>query len=217
VIVFAHGWGANRDQMLPQAQELAREGFGVFLFDWRAHGASGGTHTTWGAMEAGDLEAALDRVCPRGGAWRCGGVGFSMGGLALAQVAARDTRLEAVVLEGTPRSVEDMFRHDERAHGELGAWASMATLRLLRVPSLEVPPIRAVGAVGPRPLLLVYGDRDETMSPGTGEALLAAAREPKRLHWLRGATHATYSTVPGSDLPQTLLSFFAPLAARVRG
>jgi uncharacterized protein len=206
IVVFGHGHGGNRDHMLPQAEELIRRGYGVLAFDWRAHGRSGGERTTWGALEANDLEAALDLACPRGSARRCGGVGFSMGGMAMAHVAARDTRLRAVVLEATPRSLEDMLDHDY-GHGGLGGWAAAATLRRLGVAVTDVDPIAVVGAIGPRPLLLVYGDRDDALSPRTSRDMFAAAREPKELAVIRGATHHTYLAA-GGDLPTRLARFF---------
>jgi pimeloyl-ACP methyl ester carboxylesterase len=215
VVLFGHGYGGNRDDMRPQAEALIQRGYGVLLFDWRGHGASGGERTTWGAAETSDLQGALDLACPRPGR-RCGAVGFSMGGMVLAQVAARDVRLGAIVLEGTPRSLADMLRHDERRHGALGAWAAASTLGVLGVPVASVRPIAETCAISPRPLLLVYGDRDEALAPGTAEDMLAAACAPKRLHLVRGATHLTYATAPESDLAETLVSFFDAALAEPR-
>ena len=206
-VALLHGAGSTRSDVLAHAVVVARRGYGVLLFDWRGHGASGGERTTWGADETSDLEGALDLACPRPGR-RCGAVGFSMGGMVLAQVAARDVRLGAIVLEGTPRSLADMLAHDERRHGVLGAWAAASTLRLSGVRVASVRPIAEACAISPRPLLLVYGDRDEALAPGTAEDMRAAACAPKQLHVLYGATHLTYATTPGGGLADTLVAFF---------
>src|SRR4051812_26295097 len=42
VIVVLHGWSSNRAGMVPEAEMLTRAGFGVLMFDWRAHGQSEG-------------------------------------------------------------------------------------------------------------------------------------------------------------------------------
>ena len=42
-IIALHGSDGNRDQLLWHAQALAEHGYGVLLFDLRAHGESGGT------------------------------------------------------------------------------------------------------------------------------------------------------------------------------
>src|SRR5712691_2778638 len=84
VIVLVHGLFANRQQLLPEARLLAEHGYGVLIFDNRAHGASGGATATWGLHESEDVAKAVDFVQPRThlSAGRIGLLGLSIGGTA---------------------------------------------------------------------------------------------------------------------------------------
>jgi hypothetical protein len=62
VVVLCHGYHGNRAMMLPYLDFLHNAGFATVLFDWRAHGWSGGNMATFGFTEPEDLIAALDWV-----------------------------------------------------------------------------------------------------------------------------------------------------------
>ncbi|HWH09417.1 MAG TPA: alpha/beta fold hydrolase, partial [Candidatus Thermoplasmatota archaeon] len=47
-VVFLHGYGDSKNQSLAYAPFLLRAGYHVLAFDFRAHGASGGSFTTVG-------------------------------------------------------------------------------------------------------------------------------------------------------------------------
>jgi hypothetical protein len=49
-----------------------------------------------------------------------------------------------------------------------------------------VDPLRAVRRTGGRPLLMVNGRFDRTVTPSQAERLFAAAQEPKTMHWYGG-------------------------------
>ena len=49
-----------------------------------------------------------------------------------------------------------------------------------------VDPLRAVGKLAGRPLLMVNGRLDRTIRPDQAERLFAAANEPKELRWYDG-------------------------------
>jgi len=53
---------------------------------------------------------------------RIGGLGFSMGGFMMTQVAAGDSRLRAIVLEGTPVSFDAYIEFHNGRWGILGKW-----------------------------------------------------------------------------------------------
>lgn len=58
-LIFVHGLGSNRSDLLDQAAMLIDEGFGALLFDLRAHGRSQGKQSSWGLKEVADVKAAL--------------------------------------------------------------------------------------------------------------------------------------------------------------
>jgi len=223
-VVLCHGWGAQRSALLPEARALAAHGYGVLLFDWRGHGESGGARTTWGVDEQRDLEAALAFVMsqPDVDPLRVGALGFSMGGMVVAQVAERDPRLRAVVLEGAFSSLEDEMRHDE---GKWKWWSGAVAVWTLRLAGVAVDrerPIDNLRRLSPRPLLIVAGSADADLPLAVARRMFAAACEPKGLWIIDGATHHSYAESAGPAYGTRLTAFYdrallTPLATSAPG
>lgn len=47
----------------------------------------------------------------------------------------------------------------------------------------ETDPVRHVGDISPRPVLMINGRRDTVVPPQCADELFAAAREPKEIIW----------------------------------
>jgi len=193
-IVLAHGYAANRTQLLPEARVLMRAGYGALVFDFRAQGESEGDRLSFGDWERRDVRAALDFVAAQRDvdAARLGILGFSAGSAPVAMVAADDPRIRAVVIEGTYTSMKDAL-HDQS--GRLGWLWSTPALLLLRASGIDVNAVRtdtAVARLSPRPLLLVHGDQEPDYVQASMRKLYAAASQPKRLLVVRGAGHGKY-------------------------
>jgi fermentation-respiration switch protein FrsA (DUF1100 family) len=77
----------------------------------------------------------------------------------------------------------------------------------LRTRSRLPDPIRAVGRIAPRPLLLIAPQADELISWHQGEALYEAAKEPKELYVVPGAGHAEAYAVAPEAYRSRVLSF----------
>ncbi len=191
-VILGHGLGANRAAMLPQAQILAQAGFGLLLFDWRNHGESEGEGPlTFGLEEEQDMAAALDFVAgrPEVDPQRIGALGVSMGSVIVLRSAAHDLRVRALVLDSAFASLEEEARHLIGGYPLVGPlllpWARWRS----GIDPAAVQPLDDVARISPRPLLLIYGTEDEVVSPGSGEALFAAAGEPKEIWWVEGAGH----------------------------
>ncbi|WP_116996639.1 alpha/beta hydrolase [Desertimonas flava] len=109
-VVLLHGAGSTRSDVLPEAEILARHGFGVLLVDARGHGESGGRAMDFGWHGDADIAAATaflaerDDVEPGG----IGVVGSSMGGEEAIGASASNRLIRAVVAEGaTARTAAD--------------------------------------------------------------------------------------------------------------
>lgn len=88
-VIFVHGWGHSRIDMLPQARHWHAHAHRLVFFDQRGHGESSGPTSQLGHAEVDDLLALLDRL----GDDRIVLVGFSMGAvIALATAASGDPR-----------------------------------------------------------------------------------------------------------------------------
>jgi pimeloyl-ACP methyl ester carboxylesterase len=215
VIVFVHGLGSNREDLLDQAALLHKYGYGALLFDLRNSGESQGTITTLGYLEAGDVRAAVDYLLSRPDVnpQRIGLLGMSMGGATVLRAAARIPEVRAVVAEAAYTSIEDNLAHGVRAltglppfpFAPLVAWfgelQSGLDIRLVR-------PIDDVGKIAPRPLLLVHGDQDALVPAENAQALYQAAGEPKQVYIVRGAGHGGYLDADPSGFERTLVDFF---------
>ena|SRR5258708_430248 len=58
-VLLFHGVADNRVGTIGQSQFLLRAGYGVVMMDARAHGASGGSITTYGWLERNDTRAII--------------------------------------------------------------------------------------------------------------------------------------------------------------
>jgi len=215
VIIFVHGLGSNREDLLEQAAMLHQYGYGALLFDLRNHGESQGSVTTLGYLEAGDVRAAVDYllsrpdVSPR----RIGLMGMSMGGATALRAAARIPEVRAVVVEAAYTSIEDNLAHGVRAltglppfpFAPLVAWfgelQSGLDIRLVR-------PVDDIGKIAPRPLLLIHGDQDTLVPLENAQALYQAAGEPKQLYIVTGAGHGDFLNADPIAFEHVLVDFF---------
>jgi dienelactone hydrolase len=193
-VVFVHGLGGNRAQLLPEATLLVRHGHGVLLFDSRASGESGGTAATWGDAERLDVKAALDFVSARPDVDRSsiGIYGFSVGATPAVLVAAEDARVRAVALGPTWPSLRAELSDKFRA---LSGHSSALATFIFRLDGANVDalaPEQALTKVSPRPLLLISGSEDPDTPPAVMRQLAAQtpggralARRGRRPRWLR--------------------------------
>jgi pimeloyl-ACP methyl ester carboxylesterase len=209
-VLLVHGFGGDRSQVLPEARALAARGYGVLLYDLRAHGESDGTLTTWGVTEQRDIEAGLAFLLSRPEVvpTRIGALGFSFGAMTLAEVAARDERIRSVILEGAYTSLAAMTRHDERRWGWLSGSVAEWTLRHAGIDVDRVRTTRAVCGIAPRPVLLISGDVDLSVPVPVAESLRAAACGPAALWLVHGAGHGQYAARAGAELAQRVTAFF---------
>lgn len=210
-VVVSHGTNADRSSMLAELRLLAAAGFGVLAFDWPGDGDSEGRgDIQYGPIERHALSSAVTWLAarPEVDPDRIGGLGFSIGGFLMAQVAALDPRLQAVVIEAAPPDYEEYLR---RMHGRwnfLSEWPAYWAVRDTGLIPGRMSPRDIIGAISPRPILIIGGALDEVVSPAMVNELYAAAREPKSLWMVPGAHHGGYSRVAAQDYQRHLLGFF---------
>ncbi len=107
-IIAIHGSDSNRLQLLWHAQALAERGYGVLLFDLRAHGESGGEFFQV-ANPSADVKAAVNYLRRREDVdpAQIGAVGLSLGAQAVLQAAAEEPALKAIVSDGAAYVTEE--------------------------------------------------------------------------------------------------------------
>ncbi len=197
-IVVLHGFGGHRLPELAAFVPWLHERHHVLQFDFRGHGESGAGRTTLGNHERRDVAAAV-RFLESRGLGPIALFGISMGA-ATAINSAPDLPVAAVVADAPfaelHHPVASRLKQAGYPLADLGARAIVLG-GALRARSRLPDPIRAVGRISPRALLLVAPQADELISWHQSQKLLAAAGEPKELYVVPGAGHAeAYTTAP---------------------
>lgn len=109
LLMYTHGNGELIDFWADQFDAIRAAGIGVLLVEYPGYGRSGGKPSERSVTDA--LVAAYDRIArdPRVDAHRIFGHGRSLGGGAMAQLAAKRP-LAALILESTFTSLADILR-----------------------------------------------------------------------------------------------------------
>jgi dipeptidyl aminopeptidase/acylaminoacyl peptidase len=209
-VIIAHGTNSDRASMLTEIRLLAEGGFGVLAFDWPGLGESEGI-IRWDSAARNALSSAIDWTAARSDADpdRIGGLGFSMGGFVLTQVAARDPRLHAIALESAPSDFDTFIRLHYTKWGPLSAWPARWALRESDLFAEDRTAVRLIGRISPRPLLIIGQADDFEIPMEMTQKLYDAAREPKSLWIINGSQHGHYAQAAGTEYPRRLQAFFA--------
>ncbi len=214
VILLAHGLGAEKSDLIDMVPFLHRGGYALFLFDFRGHGESEGDHATLGYLEQRDLEGALACVSSRQetSGLPLGLYGISMGAAPCVLVAARRQEVRAVVAESCYDSLESTIIHHGRLYFHLPAWVCRLGIFFFQLRFWfdigEVSPLDDIGAIGPRGVLLVSGEKDERMPPRLSRELYRRAVEPKGILVVPGAAHGQAHFIDKYGYEGAILEFY---------
>jgi dipeptidyl aminopeptidase/acylaminoacyl peptidase len=214
-IVYAHGIGSNRGDLLRQAAFMAKHGYGALLIDLRNSGESAGHQTTLGYLEPLDIAAAVDYLAtrPEVDPDRIGLVGTSLGAASVIRAAAAVPKARAVVAESAYSSLQDNVADGVRRLLHLPAFPFAPLVvyfaeRELKQKMDAVRPVDDVGRIAPRALLLIHGSDDDLIHVSNGRRLYEAAGEPKELWIVPGGHHIDLLDVAPDALEQRIVAFF---------
>ncbi|MFV0458092.1 MAG: alpha/beta hydrolase [Actinomycetales bacterium] len=193
VVICCHGHRGAKADLLGIGPGLWRAGNTVLLFDFRGCGASADGPQSLAHTEQQDLRAAVDFVRARRPQASIAVVGFSMGASVAALVAAEDPRISALVLDSPFATMRDVvasaYRRYRLPTRPLLDAADLVTRLRYGYQFAHVAPEQAIGALAPRPLLLLHGDADRIIPLEHAHRMFAAAGEPKELVIFPGAEH----------------------------
>jgi uncharacterized protein len=185
VIVFPGRSGSQQ-----QARMLAKSGYGVLLYDRRGEGRSEGDPNSWGWDFDKDIRAGIDFLAQRDDVdpERIGGLGLSVGGEMMLEVAADTPQLAAVVAEGAGARTMGEEVDDVAGFEKVGAALSYGARDLANsILQNRLPPDNLAGLVpkiAPRPIFLIHAGTDD--SGHRGPDYFRAAREPKQIWEAQG-------------------------------
>ena len=143
---------------------------------------------TLGYCEVSDFLGAVAYVKARTPQTSLGVLAYSMGAAVAIMCSAWNTDVEALVADSafaTHRGVIDYhIRRVLHFPSVPFLWLADALLWWRAGYHFrQVEPLRDIGAISPRPVLIIHGQKDSVVDPRDAQRLYAAAQEPKEL-WL---------------------------------
>jgi pimeloyl-ACP methyl ester carboxylesterase len=195
-VLFCHGNAGNIGDRVLEAALLVAEGFDVLLFDYRGYGRSSGRPDELGTYR--DARAARAALRRQSGVDRdrVFYLGESLGG-AVALELAIEHPPRGLILQSTFTSIRDAARALEP-----------------RIPAALIPDaypsLRRIGRLS-APLLVLHGDRDETIPLDQGQALFKAASEPKRIRVFKERGHNDLTERSGRKYAKEIADWAASL------
>jgi fermentation-respiration switch protein FrsA (DUF1100 family) len=214
-VVLMHGIKANRLSMVRRARLLHENGFSVLLFDFQAHGESGGSRITVGHLEALDARAAVEFARRRLPDERIGAIAASLGGAA-ALLGPSPLPVDALVLEAVYPDIETALAN--RLRLILGPGLARFTVPAL-VPVFELFAPAVIGvwpsqlrpidhiAEVTTPVFVIAGANDRRTTLAETRELFAHAREPKYLWVVEGADHVDLEAFAPDEYRRQVLPF----------
>ncbi len=208
-IIVLHGAGCNRMCVWEMAQMFNKNGYGALILDLRAHGDSDGDTYRAGWK---DVTAAVAYLRGRRDVDHIGVWGFSLGGIAAIQGAARSPAVEAVVADGAGITTLSEYPTPNTLVDWLYVPFDIAFFTNWALQSGEplMPTTQAIAQLGSRPVMLIGtgGEGPNRFELNCTYQLYNAAREPKTLWIIPNIGHGTgFKTYPQA-YEQKVIGFF---------
>ena len=196
ITLYFHGNAGNITDRYPHFLEITSAGSSLLMIDYRGYGKSAGRPSENGLYK--DADAAYDHLIRSG--YRPDQIilhGESLGTAVAIDLASRRS-CAALVVEAPFTSAKDVARTVLPVIGPALTWAFDSQGKIGRVHA---------------PTLFIHGDRDEIIPLRLGQALFAAAPEPKSFWIVPGAHHNDIVETAGDGYEHHLHSFYESLAA----
>ena len=214
-IMFLHGWGLNKGDILANTFFLREKGFNLFYFDFRGAGESQQGPSSIGYFETEDAQSALEYICtthPKE-TKHIGLYGLSMGAAVAVYTAAYNKQIECLVIESCYYSYEKVVARWARLHKYVPYFPIVALIlffvrKRLGVNPEDYCPKNNIKKIAPRPILIISGELD-TLTPGCdARDLFLEARHTKQLWLVPGANHTSCAQISGVSYQKRLTEFY---------
>ncbi|USS40064.1 alpha/beta fold hydrolase [Thermococcus aggregans] len=214
-IILLHGYASSRWSfyIIPMIETLAKNGYNVLAFDFRAHGESEGKYTTVGDKELIDLVSAIDwlkREKPNS-ANRIGLVGYSMGAMVAIRALAEDERVCCAVADSPPMHLDKTGTRSLRYFANLPEWLYpfVKPISKMITGTREVHPITYADKIK-KPLRLIAGKKDPIVKVEEVREFYERNKEinPDVELWVTEAAHVRTIQLMPEEYKQRILQFF---------
>jgi fermentation-respiration switch protein FrsA (DUF1100 family) len=216
IAVLVHGYGTNAFLMADYARFYFEEGFGVFVPDNRAHGASGGSWIGMGHLDKDDLRQWLDFLIEKNGSG-CEILlhGISMGASAVMMLndGSLPPQVKCVIEDCGYTSARDEFAY------QLKGMFGLPPFPLLHIASLESKIIAGYSfaeasaldslRTAAVPVFFIHGEADKFVPVSMARELYEAASCEKELWIVPGAAHAMAYYVNQGEYIRRTREFYA--------
>jgi fermentation-respiration switch protein FrsA (DUF1100 family) len=205
VILVAHGYNSSRPEAIYAM--LAKNGYGVLAWDFRAHGQSGGDICTLGYYEQLDVEAALDYVLAQPDVKHIGAWGGSMGAATVILTASKRPEIEAVVSDSAFPALEDVMRLNTPIK-IMQPFVLFFGERLSGSELDQVRPVDEIAKISPRAVFIIDGWDGSAIAMNSPHRLFDAAGEPKQIWVEDGVPHLGMYDHNPLEYEKRVIAFF---------
>jgi len=192
LLIFFHGNGGNLSHRADTAEELARRGISVLLFDYRGYGKSEGSPSESKLYIDGLAVYDYARTTLGSPDGRIALYGESLGGPYAADVAA-NRKARCVVIQSSFPSAASVANNAYRRPLGYLLFNSLPTARSLNRARV--------------PVLVIHGDADTIIPFACGKELFAALEGPKEMWVVPGADHNDVTEVGGAAYFERVAGF----------
>lgn len=187
-VLFLHGNAENISTHIASVHWLPAHQYNVFLPDYRGYGLSEGSPTLAGAQH--DIDSSMAYLLQRKDidADRIVILAQSLGGaLSIYNVAHSPYRakIRALISESAFSQYRGIVR--EKLDSFWLTWPLQWPLSFTI--DDDYSPLPLVNKISPIPLLIIHGDKDPVVPLAHGQALFAAAGQPKEMWVVKGGGH----------------------------
>jgi uncharacterized protein len=211
-IVYAPATRHDQRSGLSLVPAFHEAGYHILLFSYRGQGRSEGKKGafTYGQAESRDVDAAVRFLHEVKGIGRVGLIGHSAGAASAVLSAARTPEVGAVVAVAPFNCVTEVWNTSRPPFvpGFIMDWTLWVAEKRGGFDRTDLCPLDVVDQIAPRPLLVIHGTGDQRITEAQVRRLFAAARAPKTLWLVPGATHSSVRSPVLDELAPRVIAFF---------
>lgn len=211
VIIVMHGYTSCKaaDYILEISTALAKKGYRIVLFDFRAHGESGGSKTTIGPKESTiDAPTIINYTATQYPDRPIILLGYSMGAVVAIIAGNNNPHVTAIIADSpypllnqvVPRWLKSTAGIPEWYSAIIGFWGKIETGENLDFGPLKLDKIN-------KPLLVIAGTKDPLITPQEAKTIANLSTNGKAII-VQGAEHVESYDILGIDKYTQLIQDF---------